>query len=187
MDVLYRLIEGFTGYRARNDGVVESCWRRGGPNPCLTETWRPLKPTPQHRGHLAVCLVRGGRKYTRHVHRLVLEAFAGPCPEGRECCHEDGDPANNSLGNLRWDTHQANMDDMLRHGTRRMGTRAGAKLAEEEVLDIRRLKAAGVPMDRLAASHGVSRANIEAIVYRRSWRHLAPALSGPDAPANPAP
>jgi hypothetical protein len=121
------------------------------------------------------------------VHRLVLEAFAGPCPEGRECCHEDGDPANNSLGNLRWDSHQANMDDMLRHGTRRMGTRAGAKLSEQEVLNIRSLKAAGIPMDRLAASHGVSRANIEAIVYRRSWRHLAPAVSGPDAPANPAP
>ena len=30
-----------------------------------------------------------------------------------------------------------------------------------------------LPMDQLAVSFGVSRANIEAIVYRRSWQHLA--------------
>ena len=174
MEIQYRPIEGFPGYRIRSDGVVESCWRRGGRNSSLTESWRPLRPTPQHRGHLAVSLARGGEKHTRHVHRLVMEAFAGPCPEGMECCHNDGDPANNRLDNLRWDTRKANMDDMLRHGTRRMGSRAHAKLREEDVREIRRLKAAGVPMDQLAASFGVSRPNIEAIVYRRSWRHLGP-------------
>jgi hypothetical protein len=31
-----------------------------------------------------------------------------------------------------------------------------------------------VPIDRLASSFGVSRVNIEAIVYRPSCRHLAP-------------
>src|SRR4051794_26778402 len=146
MDVQYRPIEGFAGYRVRSDVVVESCWRRGGPNASPTDTWRLLKPTPQHRGHLAVCLVRDGEKHTRHVHRLVLEAFAGPCPGGLECCHNDGAPANNRRENLRWDTRKANVEDSRRHGTMRLGSRARAKLREDDVLEIRRLKAEGVPM-----------------------------------------
>ena len=183
MEIQYRPIEGFPGYRVRSDGVVESSWRRGGPNACLTATWRPLKPTPQYRGHLAVCLVREGKKHTRHVHRLVLEAFAGPCPEGQECCHNDGDPANNRLANLRWDTPKANSEDRWRHGTMRFGERANAKLREGDVLEIRRLKDEGVPMDHLAASFSVSRANIEAIVYLRSWRHLEPTGATHASPA----
>jgi hypothetical protein len=108
------------------------------------------------------------------VDRLVLEAFAGPCPEGLECCHNDGDPANNRLENLRWDTRKANVEDSRRHGTMRLGSRAHTKLREEDVREIRRQKAEGVPMDRLAAAFSVSRANIEAIVYCRSWRHSRP-------------
>jgi hypothetical protein len=174
MDVQCRPIEGFPGCRVRGHGVVESCWRRGGALSRITDTWRPLKPTPQHRGHLAVCLVRGGRKHTRHGHRHILEAFVCPCPVGRECCHNDGVPANNRLDNLRWDTRKANIEDSRRHGTMRIGSKANAKLLEDDVREIRRLKSEGVRMDRLAATYGVSRANIEAIVYRRSWRHLAP-------------
>src|SRR5205823_8359515 len=94
------------------------------------------------------------------------------CPPGLICCHGDGDPANNRLANLRWDTPKSNSEDMLRHGTRRMGSAASAKLDEEEVLAIRSLKGGGVPMDELAARYGVSRPNVEAIVYRRSWKHL---------------
>jgi hypothetical protein len=174
MELQYRPIEGFPGYRVRSDGVVESsCCRHCRPSR-TTEVWRPLKPTPQHRGHFAVCLVRGAQKHTRNVHRLVLEAFAGPFPEGLECCHNDGDPANNRPENLRRDTRKANSEDSRRHGTLALGSRTHAKLREEDVREIRRLKRAGVPMDRLTATFGVSRPNIEAIVYRRSWRHIAP-------------
>jgi hypothetical protein len=54
---------------------------------------------------------------TFYVHRLVLQAFIGPCPEGYEACHEDGDPFNNRLSNLRWDTHVENIKDSIRHKT----------------------------------------------------------------------
>lgn len=68
-------------------------------------------------GHLNVRLGRLGRAKTLRVHRLVLEAFVGPALEGQECCHNDGDPANNNLGNLRWDTKSENALDSVRHGT----------------------------------------------------------------------
>jgi HNH endonuclease len=103
----------------------------------------------------------------------VLEAFVGSRPPGLICCHGDGDPANNRVENLRWDTYFSNSEDMLRHGTRLMGTRCHAKLGEGEVREIRRLRCAGVRAVDLAVAFGISSANVVAIVRRRSWRHLA--------------
>jgi HNH endonuclease/NUMOD4 motif len=51
------------------------------------------------------------------MHRLVLEAFVGPCPRGMQCCHKDGNRANNKLENLRWDTQKKNEQDKKCHGT----------------------------------------------------------------------
>lgn len=69
-------------------------------------------------GHLQATLTKDGKKRRALVHRLVLEAFVGPCPDGMEGCHSpDPNPANNSLDNLRWDTHSENMRDTVRHGT----------------------------------------------------------------------
>ena len=49
------------------------------------------------------------------VHRLVLEAFKGPAPKGLIGCHNDGNAANNSLQNLRWDTPLSNVEDTIKH------------------------------------------------------------------------
>ncbi len=61
-------------------------------------------------------LVDGKRKY-QYVHILVMNAFIGRCPKGMECCHNDGNPTNNHVSNLRWDTHVSNVADSIRHGT----------------------------------------------------------------------
>jgi hypothetical protein len=172
MDEHFRPIDGFPGYRVSRDGEVQSRWLRAGRHSRLTDAWLPLKPIRRVWGHLKVNLSRGGRKYQRLVHRLVLAAFVGPCPEGLVCCHGDGDPANNRVENLRWDTPQANADDTLRHGRRAVGSRCNSKLTEEDVLAIRRLRAEGLPLGDLAGRFGVRKQNIQAIVYGRSWRHL---------------
>lgn len=72
---------------------------------------------PNHSGHLQLRLYRGGDKRTIRVHVLVLEAFVGPRTEGMVACHNDGNPSNNLVANLRWDTMAANMADKKRHGT----------------------------------------------------------------------
>lgn len=51
------------------------------------------------------------------LHQAVMAAFVGPRPAGEEVCHYDGDKLNNHLDNLRYDTHQSNMQDMRRKGT----------------------------------------------------------------------
>jgi hypothetical protein len=71
-------------------------------------------------GHLQVTLERGSRFLSHHV---ILITFVGPRPDGLMCCHWDGDPANNRLENLRWDTPRANELDKIRHGNHTMANR----------------------------------------------------------------
>jgi len=74
---------------------------------------------------LSACRATGGyrvvtlyshRNRTHRVHRLVLEAFRGPCPKGCEASHLDGDPGNNRLENLVWETSLLN--NRRKHGHR---------------------------------------------------------------------
>ena len=78
---------------------------------------RVLKLPKNASGHCHVSMYRNSRSESFLVHRLVLEAFVGPCPDGMEACHYDDDPANNRLENLRWATHSDNMRDSVRNGT----------------------------------------------------------------------
>jgi len=103
------------GYRVGTDGSVWSQVYSAGVGKRRFGEWRLLKPTPQYRGHLMVCI---GRRNRRLVHRLVLEAFVGPCPPGMECRHfPDRDPSNNQLVNLQWGTPAENYADSVVHGT----------------------------------------------------------------------
>lgn len=77
---------------------------------------RMLSPRVSTGGYLVVTFNVNGRKETRRIHRLVLEAFVGPAPLGTFGCHVDGDPANNRLSNLRWDTQANNLRDVVSHG-----------------------------------------------------------------------
>lgn len=173
--VRYSEVTGFPGHCVGTDGSV---WSRHnmGPGSKLLEVWHQLKPVKQGKyGHRTVCLYPG--QISRLVHRLVLETFVGPCPEGMEGCHNDGDHTNNQLGNLRWDTHQENIQDRDRHNRTARGQRAGgAKLTEEQVLQIRAEHAASPSKygltKRLASKYHVSPGIITRIVRRHNWKHL---------------
>lgn len=68
-------------------------------------------------GHLFVTLCKKGKTRNWHVHTLVLTAFVGARPDNMECLHQDGDPTNNRVENLRWGTNSQNRLDSVRHGT----------------------------------------------------------------------
>lgn len=75
-------------------------------------TKRLLKLTPLKRcGHIQVML--GGRWF--RVHRMVLEAFVGPCPERHEGRHRNGRPGDNHLLNLQWALKRRNVQDRKWH------------------------------------------------------------------------
>lgn len=67
---------------------------------------RVLRPAPTPDGYLFVCLSRGRQgKRREYVHRLVYEAWVTRIPPRTDVHHVDGDPWNNSLGNLELRRH----------------------------------------------------------------------------------
>ena len=105
----WRAVPGYEGL------YQVSSWGRVWSMPRATTRGGIMKQTMGH-GRLVVTLTCNGVQRTRLVHQLVAEAFLEEQPEGTEVCHEDGDPTNNHVENLRYDTHAGNMQDMLRHG-----------------------------------------------------------------------
>ena len=102
-------------------------------------------------------------------HKLVMEAFVGIRPQGMECCHNDGNPQNNHLTNLRWDTAKSNQADRVRHGTTNRGEQCGtAKLTLEQVRAIRQDNR----LQRIiAAEYGVRDNTISRIKSGKRWTH----------------
>lgn len=78
---------------------------------------RVLKAGVGAFGHLHVGLWRDNKMSNQLVHRLVATSFIGPPQPGMNACHNDGNPSNNRVENLRWDTQQGNLADRKIHGT----------------------------------------------------------------------
>jgi hypothetical protein len=171
-EVEFRHIADFPGYAIGNDGSVWTC-RRVGPPYGISSSWRRSCPTRNNSGHYVIVLRQHGKPRTMMLHRLLLTAFVGPCPEGMEACHNNGDPADNCLVNLRWDTRLANVADSRRHGTIARGSRNGhAKATESDVIEIRQRVQAGEKQKDLAVEYGMGKSRISQIVNRRTWRHV---------------
>ena len=103
-------VVGYEGlYEVSDQGRVKRLARVG-------KSWvlpeRILKGSHNYRGYAQVGMFGKSKK----VHRLVLEAFVGPCPKGMVACHWNDDPSDNRLENLRWDTEKANQADKMRNG-----------------------------------------------------------------------
>lgn len=113
---IWKPVLGYAGsYEVSSFGRVRSLPRLNAAHQRIKG--RIMKPTPRRRRYLAVPLSSGGTVRKMSVHRLVLEAFAGPCPEGMEVDHIDNDPANNRLDNLRYLTPAQNMARQKLFGT----------------------------------------------------------------------
>lgn len=128
-----------------------------------------LRPGRKSSGHVSVALGRGN---SRDVHRLVLESFVGPCPDGLEALHSDDDGSNNRLSNLRWGTRGDNLVDAVRNGRRPIGSHQHmAKLTEADIPRIRAMFGS-VSLVSIARHFGVSESIIRQIKTGRAWAHV---------------
>jgi hypothetical protein len=176
---------GFPGYQVSDQGRVRSFWghehrgQYGKDNQWRIGDYprRFLKITAPKGGQPCrlILHVAGKRKQTS-VARLVLEAFVGPRPAGKEACHRDDDPWNNCLGNLYWGTHAENMRDAARNGRCKetnQGSKSGkAKLDEDQVHEIKRQLLAGKHQTTIAKEYDVHRNTIWWIAKGRTWQHV---------------
>jgi hypothetical protein len=67
-------------------------------------------------GYKQVQIMRGGKRYTRYVHRLVAECFLENPRNLPEVNHKDGNKANNTAENLEWVTRSENLLHSYRTG-----------------------------------------------------------------------
>lgn len=107
---LWRPVVGWEGlYEVSDQGRVRSL-------PRTTTKGRVLK-LRLAEGYPAVSLSKEAVVRTRKVHKLVIEAFIGPCPEGLEVRHLNGVSTDARLLNLRYGTRSENARDRVLHGT----------------------------------------------------------------------
>ena len=168
-DELWKPIPDCEGYEASDQGRVRSLdrevwcgthWRR----------WkgRILKPaTANDYGHQCVVVGRGDYWL---VHQLIMLTFVGPCPEGKQVCHNNSIPTDNRLSNLRYDTPKGNTADAIKRAAFPRGAKhKNAKLTE---LDVRAIRASGEGLFALARRYGVAYQHIWGIRTRKTWTWL---------------
>jgi hypothetical protein len=169
MIIKHTYISGCVGYCCGTDGSVWSRHSLNGRG--LVDKWHRLRPPVSPTNGYANVYIAG--LGTRDVHRLILETFVGPCPEGMEACHADGNRLNNRLDNLRWDTPKGNAADRAKHGTLAVGSRVGsAVLQEGNIETIGRLRSEGLTYADIAELFEVDKGTIRAAHEGRTWKHV---------------
>jgi hypothetical protein len=162
----WKEIPGYEGeYAVSDKGRVKSLARRVRLVAHGVETTRPvgeriLKPGPMKSGHVTVALGKGNSK---PVHQLVLLAFKGPRPAGKESRHRNGIPDDNKLSNLHYGTRRQNMIDKIDHGRHKLSLAQANEIREA-------LKHARYgDKRRVAAEYGVHECTISDILAGRSY------------------
>ena len=164
---IWKPIKNFLYYEVSNLGRVKS-YKSHQKEPYIS------KGSANLQGYIRATLTKQGKVYQILMHRLVLETFIGPCPNGCEANHKDGIKSNCKSSNLEWITHYENFVHALKLGlySRSGEKNTNAKLIEKDILEIRRLADLGINWHTIARNFSVTRANIYRVVNRLSWRHI---------------
>jgi len=106
-----KLIDGFDDYYISPDGTIYSTKYSKRYN--HEGKLRLLKPRTHPSGYLYAGLFKGvgssKQRLWRRVHRLVVESFIGPIPDGLEVNHKDLNKHNNNVSNLEIVTRRQNI------------------------------------------------------------------------------
>lgn len=103
-------------YKISNFGKIKSypkvyyCGQNKSTKRILEE--KELKPD-RPKGYKRFSLYNGKDKKRFQLHRLVAEIFLSNPENKPEIDHIDGNPANNRVDNLRWCTHEENLNNPI--------------------------------------------------------------------------
>jgi len=119
--VEWRRVPGYPEFEVTADGAIR-------------ENGGPARVRVAGSGHIYV--LRTHSRPALLVHRAVLFAFAGPCPEGHVARHLNDNPADNrwsadpELNNLKWGTKKENAEDRVKNAPSKPGWTDERKLLE---------------------------------------------------------
>jgi len=176
IDEIWKDIPGYEGfYQISNKGRVKSLVFKDYKREKILKYCKNIN---RYSTRFFIDLKRNCIKERFYIHQLVALAFIGPCPEGMEVCHNDGNAENNCAENLRYGTHQENMRDMIRHGTNNGKGPAGEKngnsiLTDNQVKEIIQQINDGINFEQIANNFNVSIPVISNIKCKRLWKHLS--------------
>lgn len=168
-------IVGFPGYFCDAIGSIYSRRGKGLKGKLVKLKVRSRDPINPYQ---VISLCRGPKVFTRYVHRLILETWAGPSGD-KECNHRNGDKTDNRLSNLEW----VSKSDNAKHRHHVLGKRApvvhikgerngSCRLDAEKVRLIRAALKSGKPQSAIAKDFGISQSNVCMISTRRTWGHI---------------
>lgn len=176
MTEIWKAVVGWEGlYEVSDLGRVRSLdrLRKGGAYPGNHGSkGRVLTPGMSgfKRRYAYVGLKRYGKIKNVGIHALVLTAFVGFCPKGKEGCHGKLGAEVNTFSNLRWGTKKENAADAKNDGTTARGERAGAaKLTEKAVHVIRSAPWTRQTASKLAERFGVRSSQIRRVRKGERW------------------
>ena len=112
-----------------------------------------------------------------YCHRLAYEVTNGKIPKGMEVCHHCDNPPCINPDHLFLGTHKENMQDAAQKGrlpkpeAKHGSEVSNSVLTESEVLNMRRLRASGMPYRTIGAKLRVSTSTV---FYALSigWKHI---------------
>ncbi len=145
----WKVIEDFPNYAVSNFGRVKNIKKS-----------KINKPEDDDVGYFSIHLSNPPHRSKRvRVHRLVLKAFYGSCPEGKESNHKDGNKKNNNSDNLEYVTKSENIKHAHKNGlVKKHG--GPFKLVSDQKFEIRRLKINGIKTTELSKRFNVSTRHI---------------------------
>ena len=133
---------------------------------------RELIPKITKDGYLKVTLCKNGKSKKFYLHRLVALQFIDNNTNLPQVNHKDGNKLNNIVTNLEWCTKIENQNHAVRTGLMQRGQdRPSAKLTEEQVLEIYKLKGILKSQD-IANKYNVSKNTINCILRGSKWSYL---------------
>lgn len=147
--------------RVEYDANEIGCWRWCGPS--------------QSRGYGVLSL---GKRKSVLAHRAAYAFEFGPIPDGMFVCHRCDNRWCVNPWHMFLGSALDNSRDMVRKGRHVpcRGERSGvAKVTSDDVLHIRRLWGAGMPLRQLGARFGISAREAGAIGRGERWAHISEA------------
>jgi hypothetical protein len=122
-----------------------------------------------------VTLFVNGTKKCFTVHGIVARAFLGPCPEGKEVNHKDGNKRNPRLTNLEYITNSENKRHAIETGLRvalKGSEMTQSILDEQTVIEICKALQRGESQTSIATRFKVSNVTISDIDRGVTWKHV---------------
>ena len=167
----WRPIPGYAGYDVSDHGRIRS-WRLGGRRKRMASHPHMLRPNKTIHGYHKVALAAVGGFKHHFIHRLVLSTFVGPCPDGQETRHLNGDGEDNRLENLAWGTWEEQLSDQVRMGERLRGDECSwRRLSEADVKEIRATRGR-ISVREWGQRLGVNPGTVHLARVGQTWGHV---------------